>query len=113
MQRPLLCGGESESRSCYESIVVPYGDTCEYSIQTRTCNNGSWDPDWPGCENLICVVCTLECDTNATCFYDDNDEIEFTCECNPGYQGDGFTCTFVVHTPIFARPNFSVGDGSC
>jgi len=36
-----------------------------------------------------CETNTANCSTNATCT---NTEPGFTCECKPGYEGDGFTC---------------------
>ena len=37
-----------------------------------------------------CATSVDTCDTNANCT---NIGGSFTCACNPGYSGDGFTCT--------------------
>ena len=36
-----------------------------------------------------CGLNTHDCDENAVCKYNDSG---YTCECKPGYNGDGFTC---------------------
>ena len=36
-----------------------------------------------------CIEGTDECDTNAACI---NIDGSYTCDCNDGYGGDGFTC---------------------
>ena len=42
------------------------GETCQSTTQSRTCDNGSWSPDWPSCQHLNCVV-----ETPASCQRDD------------------------------------------
>ncbi len=48
--------GESETRACFEAASVPNGERCQSTIQTRTCAEGSWSPDFPACAHLSCVV---------------------------------------------------------
>jgi hypothetical protein len=39
--------GQSEERTRYEVMTVPYGQTCPKEVQTHTCDNGFWS-DWTG-----------------------------------------------------------------
>ncbi len=53
--------GQTETRTRYQTSSVPYGQQCQSEIQTRTCNNGSWD-EWSGgyigngYQNILCTV---------------------------------------------------------
>ncbi len=57
---PLACGstpsGGTEGRPCYQVAAVPFGQTCPYDWQERTCDDGAWIPDWPACEHLACTM---------------------------------------------------------
>jgi hypothetical protein len=57
---PLACGatadGDSETRLCFEAANVPSGQRCQSTMQTRTCEDGTWRPDFPSCAHLSCVV---------------------------------------------------------
>ncbi len=48
--------GNDDARLCYPSGTVLFGDTCDAFTQTRTCDDGAWDPDWPDCEHPSCTV---------------------------------------------------------
>lgn len=48
--------GGGQSRYCYPLATVPFGSTCAPAVQTRTCDDGSWSPDYPACANLACAV---------------------------------------------------------
>ena len=44
-----------------------------------------------------CTDGTDQCDTNAACT---NSDGSYTCVCNVGYTGDGFTCTGMKMFPL-------------
>ena len=51
-----ISDGESESRTSYKDISVPFGSTCLSESQTRLCNGGSFS-DWSGSfTNATCIV---------------------------------------------------------
>lgn len=57
---PADCGdvahGDSETRDCFGAESVPFGEECVASAQTRTCNDGTFDPDFGPCAQLTCEV---------------------------------------------------------
>ena len=64
----------------------------------------------------ICNTTLNECDQHATCFSTSMDT--FTCSCNPGFEGDGFTCNNVneclsVSCPIGSTCMDAFGNYSC
>lgn len=56
----LACGatadGASETRPCFEAASVPPGQRCQSTLQTRMCDSGTWNPDYPSCAHLSCTV---------------------------------------------------------
>ena len=60
VEEPADCGdvphGNFDARPCFTSGSVPEGETCEATIQYRTCENGEFDPDFDECEFLTCSV---------------------------------------------------------
>jgi alpha-tubulin suppressor-like RCC1 family protein len=48
--------GKGETRPCYAAEKVPANKTCSSTLQTRSCVNGTWSPDWPTCDHLSCSV---------------------------------------------------------
>lgn len=48
--------GGSEVRNCYHAASVPSGSTCTFTVQTRECKGGVFNPDWPACAHTSCAV---------------------------------------------------------
>lgn len=46
-QDPAAAHGAVDERSRYQSAHVPFGETCEVEMQTRTCWDGTWS-EWSG-----------------------------------------------------------------
>ena len=62
-------------------LLVKVGNLCTQSNIFHKCYATVPDP------------CNSEpCDTNAVCARDSPLNTNFTCTCNPPFQGDGFTC---------------------
>jgi hypothetical protein len=91
------------------SSPVCEGDDCEMPV---TCDPTSTDPACAceaGFERATaggqcadideCATATAGCDAHATCR---NEPGAFTCECQPGYEGDGTTC---IENPCEPRVN--------
>jgi hypothetical protein len=97
------CVGCRSSNDC--TSVAP---VCEPAIGIcRQCSSNdecAASPFGPRCESGRCTTdvdeCALHtaaCDPNAACA---NTADSYTCTCNPGYTGDGFTCQLAVHPRV-------------
>jgi hypothetical protein len=112
------CSVDANGNTACECTPDWTGDTCEEKVMGDPCdpnpcqNGGSCKVDANGSAACECpaewvgATCntdadecandTNNCDANATCT---NTPGSFECACNPGYEGDGTTCTEVVTLP--------------
>lgn len=78
------CPGHDDAMD-WDGDGVPDGcDACPGG-DDRMDTDGDGVPDYCDCDHSV-----IECDVNATCIESGGPP---TCVCNPGYAGDGFTCT--------------------
>ncbi len=46
--------GTTETRECFAAPRAPAGGACSSTTQTRTCDDGTWNPDFPACDWFAC-----------------------------------------------------------
>ncbi len=86
--------------------------TCTNTSGSRTCGDcpaGYTGDGATGCVDIDeCATAADNCDENAACT---NTAGGFTCECDPGYSGDGETCTALEDCLQILRANPAATDG--
>ena len=48
--------GVEETRDCFTASLVEPGESCFSFAQSRLCQDGIFDPDYPACDHLSCAV---------------------------------------------------------
>jgi hypothetical protein len=87
------CVFTNNTAACSDGNPCTQGDICGAGVcQPGTpCGAGYTCDTSSGCVDIDeCAAGTANCGANATC---KNTPGSFTCSCNPGYSGDGHTCT--------------------
>jgi hypothetical protein len=90
-------GGSGGSTRDAGSADVPATSDTAIALDTGSPVDGAADwsgVDAPATDGTQAAHCLSACNANATCVSGDGGEA--TCACNPGYFGDGYSCTDVA-----------------
>ena len=95
-------GGAYISTSAEPSVSVSMNDTWtpDYTDYSYPDEDYDYSDYYTEFQTDECALETYDCDNNAKCIDTDT---SYTCECNPGFEGDGTTC---IGRHIFFCKNF-------
>ncbi|KAI8506775.1 hypothetical protein Bbelb_152160 [Branchiostoma belcheri] len=77
---------------CFGSTSCPHGGHCSRPDYCSGCERGY---ESPRCADVDECSERRTCDVHATCI---NTDGSYSCQCAPGYEGDGHTCTEITTT---------------